>query len=91
MTPLQLEARFRQRDQRLVMSLSPIQAENELLHTLSRQSALRYAVTHTSEASVRALILSRELATEQIGLYITKDSLHLSFQIASQLVLPFGD
>lgn len=91
MTPLQLEARFRQRDQRLVMSLSPIHAENELLHTLSRQSALRYAVTHTSEASVRALILSRELATEQIGLYITKDSLHLSFQIASQLVLPFGD
>lgn len=91
MSPLQLDARFRQRDQRLIMSLSPIHAENELLHTLSRQSALRYAVTHTSEASVRALILSRELATEQIGLYVTKDGLHLSFRIASQLVLPFGD
>lgn len=84
-----LTARFRQRDQRLVMSLAPVSAEHEIIRALSRQSPLRYAVAHTSVDSVRALIISCELLSERVGLYVTRDTLHLSFGVVSQLMLPF--
>lgn len=85
-----LTVRFRRRDGRLIMSLSPVDTSQAILHTLSRQSPLLYVVSHTSESAVLALVLQRELINQAVGLYITRGVLHVHFLIAAQLTLPFG-
>lgn len=83
-----LTIRFRQREGRLVMSLTPFDVTRDELAVAMKPAALRYALQHTSLATAYGLVLSRELASQHVSIYITPNCLHVHFRVITQLQLP---
>lgn len=84
-----LKARFRRRPGRLILSVTPVKASTALARLVRHHYRERYLITHLSLPVLQAYVTVRDLSASGITVRHQKktQSLHISFQTASQLRL----